>query len=397
MPAITRLTYFDVTLQVLSSGQFSTVEAVRQAIGRHVEDLALLGEARLTKPPSHPYSFRNTTVDVLRQLMRWGWVEQLPLADAEASFDEVRSRELTLTPAGIEAARWSDGKRRDAIGVLAFQDNRFFHDLLVWLQTRELAIPEFSDSQVRTTLPNSWPASPDEIRELARLAHATYASAAQGCIAQYARRLPDGPEVDFIAGAVHTFLNKRFTKRQPKTHKELVGAASDGLAKAYLTHFGINGDANGLERALAWARDLFLIGSGRAVLGVPVWLTWSAAEIRKMDDAVQFDRRRASEHRQEVEHAILCAYAAAAKPSQGQGMTAPLVPIYIVRETAAYAARVCEPVVDRVLTEMFLEQGRSQIVQLQLGDLRAFPPSAKPFRIGEARYYYMTVHGRVQE
>ena len=397
MPAITRLSYFDVALEALVGAPSPTVDIVREALSLHVEELAMLGEARLTRGVHGRSAFRNTAVDVLRELMRWQWLEPAPLADSEASYDAIRQTLLHLTPAGQDAAKWSVAQRRDAIGILAVLNNRFFAGLLTWLEQHDLAIPEWNDSTIRAAMPESWPATPAQLHDLALDACQTYVDASQTCDNRYGRKLPPGPKAEFLAEGVHAFLARRFGKRAPKTHKELVGAANHGLTKTYLGYFGLEGDANALERALAWAKDVYLVGGGRAVLGVPLWLSWSAADITRDGDEVQFVRRRVTEYRAEVTDAVLKAYAAAAQPARERGMSAPLVPIYVVRETAAYAAQVCEAVVDRVIADLLERPPGPHIVQLQLGDLRAFPPSAKPFRIGEARYYYMTIHDRSLE
>jgi hypothetical protein len=64
-----------------------------------------------------------------------------------------------------------------------------------------------------------------------------------------------------------------------------------------------------------------------------------------------------------------------------------------VRETTAFAAHVCDEVVDRVLAEMASEHVEGGvIVQFHLGDLKDFVPSARPFRFNGKRYFYISMH-----
>jgi hypothetical protein len=233
MPAITRLSYFDVALHALGSDQPPTVDAVRQAIGRHVEELSLRGEARLTKDVNDPGSFRNTAVDVLREMIRWRWIEPTPLADAEAAFEMIRHSPVPLTKAGVDAAKASDAVRREMIGVLALRTNQLLSEFLEWLQTYDLAIPEWSDGDFRTALSGSAQASPAEVTVLAVMACDTYGVVQSACASTYGRRLPSGPGPEFVAKHVTAFLEKRFGKRAPKTHKELVGAAGAGLVAGW--------------------------------------------------------------------------------------------------------------------------------------------------------------------
>jgi hypothetical protein len=161
LPAITRLSYFDVAVHALAADPSPSVEAVRRAIGQHVEALSLRGEARLTKDISDPSAYRNTAIDVLRELMRWGWVEGTPLGNSEASFEAIRYSPVPLTEAGRKAAQSTDAERRDMVGAHAIRTNRLLADFLKWLQGHDLAIPEWTDADLRAVLSGTVPTFPE--------------------------------------------------------------------------------------------------------------------------------------------------------------------------------------------------------------------------------------------
>ena len=107
LPAIARLDYLDVVLAVLGkSGDGATVDDIRIAIGQSIEELALRGEARLTRDWRHPFAYRDTTVDSVRELMRWHLVEAVSLADTADAFERIRQLRIRLN------SGWSSCRER---------------------------------------------------------------------------------------------------------------------------------------------------------------------------------------------------------------------------------------------------------------------------------------------
>src|SRR5262249_30502370 len=155
------------------------------------------------------------------------------------------------------------------------------------------------------------------------------------------------------------------------------------IAHAILREMGFRADWNAYDRCLRWGRDLYLCNDGRHVFGASGWLAWSASKVRWVDSSFRIERRGVAKYRDAVRVALTDAYRRIAETRRPEGVQVPLIPIYEVRETAAFESRVCDEVVDRVLGEMVSERREGDpLVQLHLADLRDFVPSARPFRFG---------------
>ena len=196
-----------------------------------------------------------------------------------------------------------------------------------------------------------------------------------------------------LSEEIGKYLRRRFLKRTPKNIKEVTGAANKAIAQAILRVVGFRGDWNSYDRCLRWGRDLYLSNDGRHVFGVSGWLAWSASKVRWGAASFLVERRGVANFRGSVREALVNAYQKIAEARRSDGVQTPLIPIYEVRETAAFACRVCDEVVDRVLGEMATERQDGDVsVQLHLADLRGFVPSARPFRFSDKRYFYISIH-----
>jgi hypothetical protein len=207
------------------------------------------------------------------------------------------------------------------------------------------------------------------------------------------RRGPQPSKEEIIEG-VGASLKRRFSKRPPKDIREITGALNKALGAIFLRKLGFSGELNSFDRCLRWSRDLYLANDGRHVFGVPGWLAWPAASIRREGEGWRFERRGVAQHKQEVKGALVDSYRRIAEARRTGAVQIPLLPIYEVRETAAFQCRVCDEVVDRVLGDLAFrkESSGDVVIQLQIADAREFAPSARPFLYEEKRYFYVTMH-----
>ena len=129
------------------------------------------------------------------------------------------------------------------------------------------------------------------------------------------------------------------------------------------------------------------------VFGLTGWVAWSTATFRQVGDRWHFDRRGLGTHREDVKKALVGAYQRMADAKRDSNAQVPLIPIYELRETTAFQCRVADDVVDRVLGALVTRADTfdNYVVQLHLADLREFAPSARPFRLNDKRYYYVTI------
>jgi hypothetical protein len=393
IPAVTHLSYFDVVLGSLRRGE-ARVDAVRLAIGQAVEELALRGEARRTRDWRNPFAYRDTTVDCLRELMRWGFVEQTPLADDAAGFDRIRNAPLCLTAEGNRVAALGASERREVIGQCLLRDYSLFSDLLGILEEHEILLPEVNDARVKIYFPDLSRAADDQDGWL-RLARGAEEILNLSPEVASSLRIAPRPTTSQLADEVGRYLRRRFSSRPPKELKELTGAVNKAVAQALLHHVGFKGDWNAYDRCLRWSRDLYLANDGRHVFGIPVWVSWSAATVRREGDVFRIQRRGFADYRNALKRALIDSYQRIATERSGSASQVPLVPIFQLRETAALQCRVCDEVVDRVLGDLTAKsESVDVVVQLHLADMRDFAPSARPFRFQGQRFYYVTMHAR---
>jgi len=382
------LEYLDVVLAE-STREGVRIEDARVAIGRLVEEMGRRGEAHAKRDWRQPAAYRDTVVSCLRVLMRWGFIEQQALPDSEAGFLAAREHLVMTTDQGRRLAEASTTARREEFGRRLVRDFPVFRDLLLLLRHADLLVPETTDSSAGMAFPNgpTGPGLDDGARKLAVSA----LDAVQRARDVSGARMSFLPGIDTAAADLVRGLGRRFAERQPRNRKELTGAANKALAGTFLRAAGLNADWNAYDRSLRWARGLYVANDARHVAGVDAWVAWATATTDSTLSS--FVRRGITQCRDEVERRIIDAYGRVAKEKPGMSRYAP-VPIYEVRETAAYLARVSDEVVDRVLADMaFLPRpGADTMVSLLLGGMRPFAPSARPFRHEDRTYYYVAIH-----
>jgi hypothetical protein len=392
IPAISRLAYLDVILEATQPDRTPTVEDMRRKIGAYVEALRVAGEAHSTRDWRSALAYRTPTIDTLRVLMLWGLVDQLSLGDSPEGFASSRNLVVRATAEGKRVAGLTPGERRDYVAQHLLESFPLFAQVLKVLQDVDVLIPELSDQSVTKGIPALVLVSEnqDGWGELARLA----GESVSGVLPREVRR-GKLPHQNAVALEIGRHLRRRFGKRSPRSIKELTGAVNKAVTQAYLAPIGVDADWNSFDRCLRWARDAFLANDGRHVAGVPGWLAWATADFALEAGSYQIARRTASGSREAVKNAVIEAYRRIAL-LQPRASASPLIPVFEVRETAAFLSRVSDEVVDKMIGDLVFHPvlDSPEVVQLHLADLRVFAPSARPFRFGGRQYFYLTVHPR---
>lgn len=388
IPAITRLDDLDRVVRVLHERPDPQVETARVAIGQAVEELALRGEARRNRDWRNPVAYRDTTVDCLRELIKWNLVEPAQLADNADAFLKIRRQPLRLTDEGRRFAALPAPERREATGNYLLKYHSVFREFVALLQRCDMVIPELTDAEVKRAIQHLDRAVNDQ-DGWARIAAKCERPVAEDV---FVRQAP-GPTRDDVTDAVGRYLRKRFASRQPKNVKELTGATNKAVAQAFLSAASFRGDWNAYDRCLRWARDLFIGNDGRHVHGIAGWVAWSTATVEELDGRWTFSRRGYAQWGTQAAAALL----SACEQLRGSGR-APLLPIYVVRETAAFSTRLSDAVVDRALGELAKQRSANSAVEvrLHLADLKEFVPSARPFRLDGKKYFYVSVLAKNQ-
>lgn len=388
IPAIARLDYIDLVLASLREGQVRTVDDARIVLGRHVEELAFLGEAHAKRDWRNSGAYRDTVAETLRLLAGWGLIEPVQVGDSSESFELTRQNGIGLTEQGRSIGDLGPGARRDDIGRRLLESFPSFRELIGLLDDREIVIPEMSDSVVRekigpytaaTSAQDGWVAvSREALERVSEAASRVRAHAS--------------PSETALADEIGKYVRRRFASRTPSSQKDLTGTVNKAIAKAFLHTAGFDGDYNAFDRCLRWGRDLFVLNDGRHVIGVNAWLSWATGRVRRIDASWSIERRKVPDFRNRIEQAILRVYRELANARQ-PASTGPLIPIYEVRESAAFEVRVSDEAVDRVIGEMSQRVGpdAGPRAELHYADLRTFAPSARPFRLAGKKYFYLSM------
>jgi hypothetical protein len=200
-----------------------------------------------------------------------------------------------------------------------------------------------------------------------------------------------------VVAQVKEALAKRFPKGYEPTRESVLKTVKAGLAAAALDTRGVRMDATTFDILAKWGSQLFLLNESRYVHGVPGGrMIWMTAEITRREAGTQVARRGLSEHGDAVIAAVGTAYReladALAVKSGGHAIRYPYLEIFRVRALAAFRVRVNNPVVEKVIAEVF-EGTRPAPYRVEpaQGNMRWSAASETPFRIGSKRYYVILV------
>ena len=143
------------------------------------------------------------------------------------------------------------------------------------------------------------------------------------------------PTKSKVVEEIGRHLRRRFRTRIPKNLKEVTGTVNKAIAQAVLRSAGFPGDWNAYDRCLRWSRDLYLCNDARHVFGISGWVAWSASKVRG-NGSFRIERHGVGQFRDVVQDALIHAYERIAAARRSASVQVPLIPIYEVRETAAF-------------------------------------------------------------
>src|SRR5262249_12808447 len=153
----------------------------------------------------------DTTVDCLRELMRWGFLESVSLADSAEAFERVRGVRVRATERGRSAATLRAAERREQVGQWLLRSYALFREFNTAIAKHDVVIPELTDAAVRTALPVLGAAASDQDGWL-RLAKAAVhiVSVKEPVAGGRAVRLGPQPNISQLTEQIGVSLRKRF-------------------------------------------------------------------------------------------------------------------------------------------------------------------------------------------
>jgi hypothetical protein len=385
IPRVQHIIYFQEVLQGISEG--ASFDALRSRLRLAAAELARRLEGRLTASRvEDAYTLWNPTVDAIAEMMRLGLVERQPLPSKRAKVDDYRDVAFALTADGrtiVEEAKENESTYKRLLTPRLLARHHYFSSLCDLVAAEPLYVPEYSEeSLVQFKGANErW----------TRLLGEDATLRMRSCMPT----IKVSPEM--VTARVTEALHKRFPKGSEPTRKSVLDTVKDALAAAALESRGLRIDGTTFDILMKWGSQLFLMSESRYVPDVPQGRTiWATASITPSAYGPIVARRGLSEAGgavvAEIEKAYRYLADALSAELGGSSVLYPYLEIFKVRALVAYRIRVNNPVVDRVLAEVYDRTRKAPFrVELALGEGRWQASSETPFRIGSRRYYVMLV------
>lgn len=368
IPRVTHLTQFEAVMDGLDEGL--TFDGLRLRLYQVGTDMARLNGGR--EPSGHPdYRMWSPTKDALEELMRLGWVEKMPLPSARHRVDAYRQKQFLLTEEGRKWVRiTSAGEARENLGQALIKQHTYFREYLRRLASGPIFVPEFNETDIPA---GTTPDSLDCDALASKVAERVHASPAG----------QDGLVPSISGQRIQQYIQRRFSKRQPRSRKALLDAMQDAVSSRVLRSEGLRADPASLVIISSWSRELFITGTSRYVSGSPGgWLHWAAADIIVEGSSVSYTRRSVSKFGDQVVDMLRSVSEELKTPGTE------MVRIYPLRGTVAFRCGVANEVVDRVLAELVMKKRSSPYdVWVSAGALIDPPASEWPLSIGGRRYH----------
>jgi hypothetical protein len=385
IPRVQHIAYFQEVLKGIAEGE--TFDALRVRLRQAAAGIARRTDSRT--PPSRvhdAYTFWSPTTEAVGELMRIGLVEHRPLPSKRENVDGYRQETFRLTPAGADLIRQSGGSESTFRGLttpLLLDRHPSFLNLCETLAREPLFVPEYTEEDLvafrdRNT---SWSTALGE-DAAGRMTETMKA----GVVSKEA-----------VVAQVKVAVAKRFPEGSEPTRESILKTVKAGLVAAALETRGIHMDAKTFDILAKWGSYLYLLNESRYVHGAPGGrMIWMTAEVTRSEGGTQVARRGLAGYGDAAVAAVGAAYreiadALAAKLG-GNAVRYPHLEIFRVRALAAFRVRVNNPVIDKVIADVFEKTRLAPYrVELALGNTRWSAVSETPFRIGSKRYYVILV------
>lgn len=318
--------------------------------------------------------------------MRLGLVEHCPLPSKRESVDGYRQETFRLAPPGSDLVRESNGSEatfRRLITPWLLGRHPLFLMVCEILTREPLFIPEYTEDDLTG------------FRDRNASWSGALAEDAAGRIAANMKSATVSKEA--VVVQLKEAMAKRFPEGSEPTRESVLKTVKAGLVTAALDTRGIRMDATTFDILAKWGSQLFLLNESRYVQGVPGGrMIWMTAEVTRNEAGPQVARHGLSENGEAVVAAVGTAYTELAdvfaEKFGGHAARYPHLEIFRVRALAAFRVRVNNPVVDKVIAEVFEGTRPAPYrVELALGNTRWSAASETPFRIGTKRYYVILV------
>lgn len=352
-------------------------------------------EDRRRALPNTANTFWSNVRDVLRELMRLGFVNRDTLPSRSEQLDAHRRRTFTLTRAGeefleLEERNVWDFRYRFAEAMLI--GHPYMRELHQSLTSRELFFPRVQKTELPGDL-DSWRSGPPEpIRDLA------------SWVADSVREvLQLNISVEELESGMRLYLKAAWKRlrRDQKSHlftKAVTKAMNDVIVRVLLRAYGLRMDYVTFRSAVALLSGLDAIWHTRSLTGRRGWSMWATSNVTiptlpsNNSPAVQallgscwFAPHDVPDD--VIKDQLIETFFSFSDRRGGFAL------IHVLRAHVCHRLRIHGRAFDRVLGKLHAQAlvDANYAINLDRGGGEELPPSEDPFRIGKRAFYLITL------
>ncbi|MFI1519423.1 hypothetical protein [Kitasatospora cineracea] len=384
IPRLQDLAYIEVALGNVARG--ATFEQVRRAlvdraaaVAREADTDGSYSARKWELTRSDTKKHVHNTVDVLKELMRLGWVEKHVLPSGPNSAYAHANSVFTLTPAGEEWSSLVASDRRAAYNALTgvlLSAHPQFEGFLRLLGARpdsggaHLTIPllRFSASEYRSNA-----AYLDDFVAFAAEA------AAQGMLGWAATPEAIG---EGVRSYVRRIEERARAREKELSRKQFATTCEEAMARLVFSVAGCPLDYISLELLRRWTRFLGLANFSYYAPGPSAMRLWSTALVTGSDTSVEIRRRVGKD----VRRAALDTLWAVWREQRSDAAGGMYLPVWQLRAAVCWKQRISDDEFDLALREALAGKypGLGLRIHLDQASMRGAPASTKPLIIPSA-------------
>ncbi|MFD0267709.1 hypothetical protein ACFVGY_14090 [Streptomyces sp. NPDC127106] len=349
IPRLQDLAYVEVALLQVAQG--ATFEQVRRALVDRAAGVAREGDTdgsysarkwEMTRSDTKKYV--HNTVDVLKELMRLGWVERHILPSGPNSAYVHADSVFSLTPAGGRWAALVADDRRAAYNALTgvlLSTHPQFEGFLRLLGARpesgvaHLTIPllRFSASEYRSNA--------TYLDDFVRFASEAVAQGTLGWVAS-PQAISEG-----VRGYVRRIEERARAREKELSRKQFAATCEEAMARLVFTAAGCPLDYISLELLRRWTRFLGLANFSYYAPGPSAMRLWSTALVTGTGASVEIRRRVG----REVRRAALDTLWAVWREQRSDAAGGMYLPVWQLRAAVCWKQRISDDEFDLALRE----------------------------------------------
>lgn len=314
----------------------------------------------------------HNTVDVLKELMRLGWVDRAMLPSTPQSAHAHMSSRFTLTPEGRQWAQLTRTDRRQALGDLIAKlmaHHPQFEGFLRVVGAR----PDSTADHLSVPLLRF-----DALTHRTEDGYLTAFTAHAGQAAQSGTLgwTADTTTVDTeIRAYVTRFRKRAAARKKPVTRKKFIDICAEAATRTAFTHAGCPMDYVTMELLRRWTRFFGLATFSYYAPGPDALRFWATAATTGNGSDLTINRRIGSEVRQDAMRALSGLWT-----SLQNDATSMYLPIWKVRAAVCWQQRIADDEFDRAIIETLSRQYTDLGYEVHLDQASAgsAPASTRP-------------------